>query len=210
MKMLKKSSSYALLFIVGFITSLAYSTQAMAVGNGFYVQLGSGTANWTAEDDFDRWDFDSDTSHFGAGYVLDTASGSNRLFNYRLQLGYESYTDRVKDSRSELKFDSFIIDQDFGFAVARNEAFRFWIGPELRFAFLGESSDGYDTSLFGVGLGPVFGIDFHTASNVSMGLKSGFLKMSYDGIAEDNLYGNDIDYQVDEDLVFFNFAVLFH
>ena len=197
-------------FVIILVSGALYSSQAMAAGNGFYFQLGSGTADWSAEDDFERWDFNSDTSHFGVGYVLDTAAGTNRLFNYRLQLGYEQYNDRVKNSTSELQFDSFIIDQDFGFAVARNNAFRFWLGPELRFAFLGESSDGYDTALFGVGLGPAFGIDFHTASNVSMGLKGGILMMSYDGIADDNVYGNDIDYQVNEDLVFFNFAVLFH
>jgi hypothetical protein len=206
MKIQKLTSRFVIVLMIGVL----HSTQAMAFGNGFYFQLGSGNANWTAEDDFDRWDFDSDTSHFGVGYVMDTAAGTNRLFNYRLQLGYEQYTDRVKNSTSELRFDSFIIDQDFGFAIARNNAFRFWAGPELRFAFLGESSDGYDTSLFGVGLGPAFGIDFHSASNASMGLKGGFMIMSYDGMADDNVYGNDIDYQVNEDLVFFNFNVLFY
>lgn len=206
MKMLIKSSSLTIMFIV----SVVYTTQAMALGNGFYVQLGSGTADWTAEDDFDRWEFTSDTSHFGVGYVLDTAAGTSRLFNYRLQLGYERYTDTIQDSTSELQFDSFIIDQDFGFAMVRNNAFRFWIGPELRIAFLGESSDGYDTSLFGVGLGPVVGLDFRTDANVSMGFKGGFMTIAYDGTAEDTLDGNDIDYQVDEDVVFFNFTALFH
>jgi hypothetical protein len=94
--------------------------------------------------------------------------------------------------------------------MMRNNAYRFWLGPELRIAFLGESSDNYDTSLFGVGLGPAIGIDFHTDSNVSMGIKAGYIMMSYDGIAQDNLYGNDIDYRVNEDLMFFNFTVLFH
>jgi hypothetical protein len=206
MQILKIFSSFAILLIA----SVAYSTQAMAIGNGFYIQLGSGNADWTAEDEFDRWDFNSDTSHFGAGFVLDTAAGTNRLFNYRLQLGYEKYTDTVQNSTAELQFDSFIIDQDFGFAMVRNKEFRFWLGPELRFAFLGESSDGYDTSLFGVGLGPAVGIDFHTDSNVSMGIKSGYMMMSYDGNARDNWDGNDIDYRVNEDFLFFNFTVLFH
>ncbi|WP_455212424.1 hypothetical protein [Kaarinaea lacus] len=206
MKLLKKSSGFALLLII----SAMYSSQVMAVGNGFYFQAGSGNADWTAEDDFDRWHFDSDTSHSGAGYVFDTAAGTNRLFNYRLQLGYEKYTDRVRNSTSQLKFNSFVIDQDFGFAVVRNDAFRFWFGPELRIAFLGESSDYYDTALFGVGLGPAVGMDFHTASNVTMGFKGGYMMMSYDGIAQDNLEGNDIDYHVNEDFVFFNFSVLFH
>ncbi len=206
MKMPIKSSALLIVFIAG----VMFSAQTMAVGNGFYMQMGSGTADWNAEDDNDRWRFDSDTSHFGAGYVMDTAAGSSRFFNYRLQLGYEKYTDTIKNSTSELKFNSFIIDQDFGFALVRNEAVRFWLGPELRIAFLGESSDSYDTSLFGIGTGPVIGIDFRTASNVTMGFKGGYLMMSYDGVARDYLDGNDIEYDVNEDLVFFNFSVLFH
>ncbi|MGD8939633.1 MAG: hypothetical protein PVJ72_09660 [Gammaproteobacteria bacterium] len=206
MQMFKKYSGFAILLMAGVV----YSTQAMAVGNGFYVQLGSGNADWTEEDYFNQWYFNSDTSHFGAGFVVDTAAGTNHLFNYRLQLGYEKYTDTVQNSTAELQFDSFIIDQDFGFAMVRNNAYRFWLGPELRIAFLGESSEGYDTSLFGVGLGPAVGIDFHTGPNVSMGFKGSYLMMSYDGVALDNWYGNDIDYRVNEDLVFFNFTVLFH
>lgn len=206
MKMIYKISGLAILFVA----SVMYATQAMAVGNGFYMQLGSGTADWTAEDDFDRWNFNSDTSHFGAGYVMDTAAGSSRFFNYRLQLGYDKYTDRVQNSSSELTFDSFTIDQDFGFAIARTNGFRFWLGPELRFAFLGESSDNYDTSMFGVGIGPAFGLDLRSAPNVTMGFKGGYMMMSYDGTAQDTLDNNDIDYSVNEDFVYFNFSVLFH
>jgi hypothetical protein len=188
------------------------STQAMAIGKGFYVHLGSGSADWTTEIDDTGAEFDtsSDTSHLGVGFVLDTATDIDRLFNYRFQVGYERFTDERNNTSQKLEFGSLVIDQDFGFGIVRNDSLRFWLGPELRLSISATSENNYDHVLFGIGLGPALGINFHTGSNVSLGLKGGYMIMSYGGgaAASDSNNQSDLTYTVDEDFLFFNFAVL--
>lgn len=204
------NNSHKITWLAILLAASVFSSQALAKGKGFYFHLGSGSADWTAEDDYDKWTFESDTTHTGFGFVLDTATAEDRLFNYRFQVGYERYTDEIKNSTSKLDFDSLVIDQDFGFGVVRTDTLRFWLGPELRISLSGESSDNYDTALVGVGLGPVLGINFHTGPRVSLALKSGFLRMTYNGTADDTTSNNnDISYDVDENIAFFSFAVLF-
>ena len=207
MKSIKYLSGFGILLI----GSVFYSTQAMAIGKGFYVHLGSGSADWTTEVDDTGFEFDttSDTSHFGVGFVLDTATDTDRLFNYRFQVGYEKYTDEQNNRSVKYEFDSLVIDQDFGFGIVRNDTLRFWLGPELRFAIAAESGDNYDNALIGIGLAPAIGINFHTGDSVSLGIKGGYMVMSYagGGGAKDDTR-SDLTYTVDEDFLFFNFAVL--
>ena len=75
------------LALIIFIMGSVFSTQALAIGKGFYIQGGSGSADWTTEFDESGFKFDesADTSHFGVGFVLDTATDIDRLFNYRFQ-----------------------------------------------------------------------------------------------------------------------------
>lgn len=191
-----------------------FSSQAMAIGKGFYVQLGSGSADWTTENDDSGIEFpsSSDTGHLGVGFVLDTATAVDKLFNYRFQVGYERYTDERNNSSQKYDFDSLVVDQDFGFGVVRSDSLRFWLGPELRLSLSGYSDDDYDHVLFGIGLGPALGLNFHTGSNVSLGIKGGYMIMSYGGgaAASDSNNQSDLTYTVDEDFLFFNFAVLWH
>jgi len=186
-----------------------FSTQALAIGKGFYIQGGSGSADWTIENDDTgvKRDRSPDTSHFGVGFVLDTATDIDRLFNYRFQVGYESFSNEFDNTTYD--FDSLVIDQDFGFGIVRNDTLRFWLGPELRFSISAESSDNYDKALIGLGLGPALGINFHTGGNVSLGIKGGYMIMSYSGagVADSDAL-SDLTYSVDEDFLFFNFAVL--
>jgi hypothetical protein len=206
--------SRGITYLALILISSVFSTQAMAIGKGFYVQLGSGSADWTTEvdDTGNEFDTSSDTGHLGAGFVLDTATDVDKLFNYRFQVGYERYTDDPNDSSQKYDFDSLVVDQDFGFGVVRNDSLRFWLGPELRLSASVFSDDNYDHVLFGIGLGPALGINFHTGSNVSLGIKGGYMVMSYSGgaAASDNSNLSDLTYTVDEDFLFFNFAVLWH
>ena len=208
MKKLNAISLFTMLLI-----SSVYSTQAMAVGKGFYLQAGAGSASWDAEDDFHSWSFDSDTSHAGFGFVLDTAVAKDKLFNYRFQIGYEQFEDKPTGSSRKLKMDSLVIDQDFGFGLVRNDRIRFWLGPELRVSFSGGTPDGYsdfDVVLFGLGLGPVMGINVHTNSRLSLGFKVGYMAMTYTGVGDDtSSANNDVDYNVDEGYTFVNFSMLF-
>ena len=208
-----KKFSIVSLFTMLLIGSI-YSTQALAVGKGFYLQTGSGSATWDA--DFDsgfKSSFDSDTSHTGIGFVLDTATAKDKLFNYRLQVGYEKYEDKINGSSSKLKMKSLVIDQDFGFGLVRNKNIRFWLAPEIRIAFASGSpngSNGYDVALVGFGLGPAVGINFHTSQKLSLALKVGYLKMNYSGAGNDNSSSsNNATYTVHENITFVNFSMLF-
>ena len=206
MKIIRGISCFAVILIGSVI-----STQAMAIGKGFYFHLGGGSADWTADFDYTPTrDYDSDTSHFGVGFVLDTATDGDRLFNYRFQVGYENFKSDSSSRLANWDMGSLVFDQDFGFGIVRNNKLRFWLGPELRISLSGDSKDNYDMALFGVGLGPAVGINFHTGENVSLGLKGGFMFMSYSGGGNDtSVFDNNIDYSVDENFLFFNFAVLF-
>ena len=205
MKIIRGISYFAIILI-----SSAISTQAMAIGKGFYFHLGSGSADWTA--DFDNTptrDYDSDTSHFGAGFVLDTATDGDRLFNYRFQVGYEQFKSDSSSSFANWDMRSLVVDQDFGFGVVRNDTLRFWLGPELRLSISSDSKENLDMALIGVGVGPAIGINFHTSDSISLGLKGGYMIMSYAGAGDDTTaFNNDIKYSVDENFLFFNFAVL--
>lgn len=191
-----------------------YSTQAMAIGKGFYLQLGSGSSSWDLEDSYGfQWSFDADTDHAGVGFVLDTAPAEDRLFNYRFQIGYEQFVRKESSTSYKMDMDSLVIDQDFGFGIVRNERIRFWIGPQLRISFSGGTPEGatnYDVSLFGIGLGPVAGININTPTRLSFAFKFGIMAMSYTGVGDDtSTFNNDVDYTVDENYGFLNFAMLF-
>jgi len=209
MKKIGRVVVFAMLLI-----SSAYTSQAMAIGKGFYLQLGSGGATWDAEDDLGtKWSFDTDTSYAGIGFVLDTATADDRLFNYRFQVGLEKYENKTTRTGSKLSMDSLVIDQDFGFGLVRNERLRFWLGPELRISFSAGSPDNspdLDIGMFGVGLGPAVGINIHTRSRLSLAFKLGYMAMSYSGYGDDtSAADNNIDYTVEEHYTFFNFAMLF-
>ena len=205
-----KNLPHILYFAIA-LASCVTTTNAMAIGKGFYIHMASGNADWTAEDDnnFKR-DYDSNTSHFGIGFVLDTATEIDRVFNYRFQVGYEQFNSDSTSKLADFDMASVVTDHDFGFGIVRNDAIRFWLGPEVRASFSFDSKDNFDMALFGLGVGPAIGINFHTAGNVSLGLKGGYMKMSYFGGGDDtSALDNNIEYNVDEDFFFFNFAVLF-
>lgn len=147
--------------------------EVQAAGFGMY-----GTLGW-GEVEIDGWDFpfgDDDAggtsrehSHLaGVGMALDSAVARDRLFNYRLNIGYEEMT----HDKGEL--DSFVMDHDFGFALYRSEAARLWFGPELR-----TSWGSHDT--FGFGIGPVLGLNLHTGPEISIALKGGYLVTGFAG-----------------------------
>lgn len=208
-----KKLNITYLFAMLLITSI-YSTQAAAIGKGFYVQTGTGSESWTVDYDITpQQTYDSDTTHTGIGFVLDTATARDRLFNYRFQVGYEKYEDKPNNSGNKLKMNSLVIDQDFGFGLVRNHSIRFWLGPEIRIAFASGTTEGintYDVVSVGFGIGPAIGINFHTSRRMSLALKVAHLKTSYSGSATDNSSNNNnATYTVDENATFLNLSFLF-
>ncbi len=192
-------ASVVLLILLGFGPA-----DAMALGLGFYGQAAGGKGEFEYEDY--GTEFDVDTSHGGIGIVLDTNVSQNRLFNYRLNIGFENFDLEAEDGGETLELDSFVIDQDFGFGFA-TQNMRVWAGPEIRISWSEGDLNSWDYKLFGFGLGPVAGINFNFGNNITLGLKGGILGLGYAGEAESN--GVSYDTEANESIVFINAALIF-
>ena len=113
---------------------LLLRTEAFSTGIGWYFNGGGGLGFL----DLNRMPFKEVASSgqylFGGGLVVDTCLAQDKLFNYRLHLGYDYIAMDLK-SRSagiyEAKFNRINIFNNFGFGIVRNKLLRFWIGPQL-------------------------------------------------------------------------------
>ena len=115
-------------------------------------------------------DIDYDEDHFGAGLTFDTNVANDKLFNYRLNFGYEHVEGEYNGFDDD--GDGFFIDNAFGFGVVRTNRIRFWIGPAVRMSFdWFNDSDVFD---YGVGVGPEVGINLHTGTIASIALTGGY------------------------------------
>ena len=193
-------------------------SNAMATGLGFYVVSGAGSADWTCDfESGNSRDFDEDTEHQGGGFVLDTTVARDSVFNYRLNLGYEELVSEYKPNRDKTNMDCYTLDNTFGFGVLRTRVVRLWIGPQLRLALAKgniEDVSGYDIDLFGLGIGPVIGLNLNFGSVATTAFTIGYRFTHYSGEGKDsdnNDYHNyyDCDYEVDDTEFFFNISMLF-
>jgi len=183
---------------------------ASAAGFGVYGSLGSGSADWTVDD----WmsvptTFKTDSEHEGAGFVLDTAVAKDSFFNYQLNLGYDKFTNKkTTDGAKVTDLAGLMISNSFGFGIVRTSGFRLWMGPEIRLAWPTGSEAGIDVDLFGIGIGPVVGMNFNLPGTVTFQVKAGYQLMSYTG--EMYSYSNGYtDYDIDEKLIYVNLGILF-
>jgi hypothetical protein len=187
-------------------------TNAGAVGLGFYVERGSGSSDWEEEDDYDNTnDFDTDDKRAGFGFVLDTNVAQDRLFNYRLQIGYEKRDTEIKNSIDSADLKGFVMSHDFGFGVLRTRNVRLWLGPELRLAYYTGSpkiNDDLDISIFEYGIGPVVGANFNIGSTVTLAVKTGYLFQGFVGIGEDD-FDDEYTYTGTSRNFYVNFAIIF-
>jgi len=155
--------------------------QARALGMGLYVEGATGGATFSGNGNNDR---DTDTDqHIGFGLNLDTAVAKDKLFNYRLKLGYESVDFGWDVGTVTAGWDchSFVLDNTFGFAVLKRPVTRLWLGPQIRLASLNGTgkTSGNDLNGGGIGLGLVLGANFHVGPVVSLGLEAGYREMFY-------------------------------
>ena len=193
--------------VFGFMTS-----QTAAIGLGAYINAGFGGGDWEAEDEDDNEsDFDTDDTGSGFGFVLDTAVAKDRVFNYRLNVGFER-KDYDFESDDTLEIDNFVVVNDFGFGVVRTPKIRFWLGPELKIASgsgSADDDDDFDVDLVSVGLGPVLGLNVHVSKLVTLGFKTGLLFESIVGKGEHDTRDEETDFTGDDTYFYFSFAVIF-
>lgn len=146
------------LFFLLFLSSFVFVSSSSATGFGLYGLLGLG-----------RTEFHEDTDYAGWGFVYDTAIAKNKIFNYRLNFGYESLN--VDAANGKETFSGYVLDSDFGLGIVRNDSARLWLGPEVRVALL-------DTE-WGFGVGPVVGLNLHVSQVATLIFKAGYRWMNY-------------------------------
>jgi hypothetical protein len=163
-----------------------YVPDALAGGFGYYGTLGAGKVKYK------EWEgsYRENSKFIGVGLVFDTAVAKDNAFNYRFSVGYE----KLKNDFDRL--ESIVIDQDFGLAVYQSARSRIWFGPELRIFFSNDE--------FGMGIGPVLGINLHTGRSISTAMKLGVLFSDFFGGG----WVFSTDYE-NESHAFINLAILF-
>lgn len=188
---------------------MTIATSAYAVGFGIFASGGDVKAEW----DGDLRSAESDGKHRDLGFTLDTNLETERLFNYRLELGRAWWKiDDFNDQGVAADLDGLVINNDFGFGGLVTPSMRLWFGPEIRITLIDGNLDenqARDVDLFGYGFGIAAGANFNTAGRLTFAAKTGYVMMRY--LGEGPNYNNngwwDSDYDLDEDLVYFGLSM---
>jgi hypothetical protein len=189
---------------------------AQAIGLGLYGTWQVGPTDWEFDDTDDSgfiFDYSGDTSRVGGGFVLDTAVAKDKLFNYRLNIGVETFVSDLDELAVEMDLSGVAIDNTFGFGVMRGDTVRLWLGPRLRLGFFDgdvqpEIAPNTDIYLLEVGLGGVFGANFNIGSTVTLGLTTGYMYSGYGGIVE-GVSDEDVTLTGDGGRVFLSGVLIF-
>ena len=183
---------------------LSLATGAQAAGAGGYLELTSGSGEFEYET---SPDFDVDSDSVGFGFVFDTDLADKRVFNYRLNVGFEAL-DLEDEDDDTLELEGLVIDNTFGFAIVRERDFRWWAGPQLSLGFYsGETDNGIMTAdLAAIGVGGITGVNF-LSGNFCTSISVGFRYMGYAGEAE--YFGYKEDLEGNTSIIFINAAILF-
>lgn len=187
------------------VSLLTPAPSALATGLGLYFEYGNvfdGQLDHTIAGDVD---FDED--HFGGGFAFDTNVANDRLFNYRLDVGYQ-HVDGDYGPFGDLDGDGLVLHNAFGFGVFRNDRVRVWLGPAVRlsFDFFDEVPVFDNVFKLGVGLGPEVGINLHTGDLVSLGLTAGYQFRYVLAVPDDSAFSNEDGY---EHMAFIKMHLLF-
>ena len=154
---------------------LLVASPIYAVGFGLFVNGGEAKATW----DGDFVNADSDGQHLDVGISLDTNLATDRLFNYRMELGRAYWEiDSFNNQGVKSELDGLVLNQDFGFGGRVSDSIRLWLGPELRLTYInGELNTAAptDVDLFGLGFGAVVGANFNFSSRLTIAAKAGYV-----------------------------------
>jgi hypothetical protein len=177
-------------FITASIFMIAGYTSSMALGFGAYFNGGGGHTTWS---DFSM---EGEQYFIGGGLLLDTCVAKNRVFNYRLNVGYDRNLPLELNKTSfrslKINFHRLNLINTFGFGIVRHSIVRFWLGPQLCVRYLNIDMKGTDYILpillrvpfpiefhsikdrAEVDVGAALGLNFHLSALVSLTLEGGF------------------------------------
>jgi hypothetical protein len=202
-----------MVIVCAMMCSVCFS-DAHAAGFGLYGSSGGGTADWSPDSGSD---FRKDVEHQSYGFALDTAPASDNLFNYNLNIGYVQFRNiKDKDSNAWVNTDleGLLMSHNFGFGGLLTKNVRLWFGPELQLAWVEGSPSNfpdYKIRLFGIGFGPVLGINFNVGERLTFIIKAGYQNMYYHGYGHGNYShatngtspgSNEYDYGIREKLTY--------
>jgi hypothetical protein len=186
-----------LIFFTGtlLVSMSLLSSQVNATGLGIYGTTGKGNYVWTYhKSDIPDFDVDSKVSRLGIGFVLDTCLAMDKLFNYRLNIGYSKVTiDNEEHAviKSDIKANEYHLYNTFGFGVFRSEIVRLWLGPQIGFGYINGEYDttspaNEDNSFFTFFYAGalIAGLNFNIEDIITIGLDGGYRVSKHAGTAD--------------------------
>ncbi len=174
---------------------LSASSSLYAFGIGVYGTASKANYVWTYhESDIPDFDVDSKVTKMGAGFVLDTCLAMDKLFNYRLNIGFTKMNiDNEKHSviTSDIKANEYHLYNTFGFGIFRSEIMRVWLGPQIGFGYINgeydaatpsDKDNNFFTFFFAGAL--VAGLNFNIEDIITLGLDGGYRISRHAGTAD--------------------------
>lgn len=193
---------------------LIFSSPVYAGGIGMYFQDGQVTdGDWDGD-----YDFDIDSDHRDFGFVVDSNLATNKMFNYRLELGRTLFDidDYNNQPGVDAELEGLVMNHNFGFGGIIAPNLRLWFGPQIRMELLDGDLDGNtlsarDFDMYGFGVGAAAGINYNFPGRLTMSAKGGYVMMGYHGRGP-NWNGASWEsshFDVDADLAYVNFSFFF-
>jgi len=146
--------------LLGALTLVPLPEQAWGHGLGLYTAAAAG-----------------DHQHTQFGLTWDTCVARACPFNYRMNLGYESF--KFDDDWGETEnYHGVILENTFAGRLYASPAMRLWAGPQLITGL-------YNNDL-GLGIGLSAGCNLHASENTSLGLSVGVRRMLYSDAWDDD------------------------
>lgn len=205
---MKKLSAGQILVIL--LTLVVFAPHASAMGVGVSLTGGLSESDWE-EENWGRRFFSSDDTMGAIGYIFDTNILKDRLYNYRLGIGWEKNVHEMDAINDTLETSGLYMTHNFCFGIIRKKNLRVWTGPEIRLAKLdGEfrKNSNVKVDVFSTGFGMAVGVNFKVNEKFVLALKGGILdrEMHGDGRTETT---SSIDYEGDGTLSYITMSFIF-
>lgn len=182
----------AILLIVMMVLSVGfYSSSALAVGLGGYLELGTGSGDFEYDEPYSE-EFNIDSSTVGIGFMLETNPlDRDKVFSYRFQAGFEG-RDLEDDDGVTMETAGVLISNSFAFGGNVASNVRLWAGPQVLFGFYGGESDRaregekeeISVAIFGLGVACGINIDVGNSGKVIIPITLSVRRMGYGGETE--------------------------